>query len=364
MKALPSVRGITLTQWVRLGLFAVAVAVGFAVPYTVGPFILGTATLALIYGLFAMSINLLAGYSGLLSLGQAGIMAMSAYGVGYVASRLEGGYLQQIVTGMVAALVASLIFGLMAMRTSRVYFLMVTLAQGMIVYGLAHSLAPVTGAENGLTGIYRPEFLTEDWQFYYLCLAVVLISGALMWVVVRSPFGLALRGLRESSSRVRMLGYNVTAYRLYGFMLSGFFAGVAGVLFAYNNEFVSPSVAEFNTSAQAILMIILGGIGTLSGPLFGAFVIVFIQNVLSIEIDRWPTVMGLIFIAMVLFARTGFVGAVTKLWARLIARRTGRAVVTSDVGAALGSGGPATVRTRRDADDDAPVDETEGRDSP
>ena len=132
----------------RLGLLAAAVAVGFAVPYTVGPFILGTATLALIYGLFAMSINLLAGYSGLLSLGQAGIMAMSAYGVCYVASRLEGGYLQQIVTGMVAALVASLIFGLMAMRTSRVYFLMVTLAQGMIVYGLAHSLAPVTGAEN------------------------------------------------------------------------------------------------------------------------------------------------------------------------------------------------------------------------
>ncbi|MQA06434.1 MAG: hypothetical protein GEV07_28200 [Streptosporangiales bacterium] len=316
-----ALRLLTPTRAVQLGLLAVAIVAGLAVPYVVGPFLLATATLALIYGLFAMSINLLAGYAGLLTLGQAGIMAMSAYGVAYVAVRMNGGYLQQIVTGMVVALLASLLFGLMAMRTSRVYFLMVTLAQGMIVYGLAHSLAAVTGAENGLTGVYRPSVVVEDWKYYYACLAVVVVCAALMWVIVRSPFGLALRGLRESTSRARMLGYDVALNRLYGFLLAGLFAGVAGVLFAYNNEFVSPAVAEFNTSAQAILMIILGGVGTLSGPLFGAFVIVFVQNVLSTEIDRWPTVMGLIFIVMVLFARSGFVGGVSKLWQKLLARR-------------------------------------------
>lgn len=311
---------LSLTRWVQLACLVAAVLAGLVVPYVVGPFILATATLALIYGLFAMSINLLAGYAGLLTLGQAGIMAMSAYGVAYVAVRLGGGYLQQIVTGMAVALLASLLFGVMAMRTSRVYFLMVTLAQGMIVYGLAHSLASVTGAENGLTGVYRPQVVVEDWQYYYVCLVVVLACAGLMWVVVRSPLGLALRGLRESTSRARMLGYDVAFTRLYGFVVAGFFAGIAGVLFAYNNEFVSPAVAEFNSSAQAILMIILGGVGTLSGPVFGAFVIVFVQNVLSTVTDRWPTVMGLIFIVMVLFARAGFVGGVSALWRKVLGR--------------------------------------------
>jgi branched-chain amino acid transport system permease protein len=302
-------------------LLALALTAGVALPYVSGPFLVATATLALVYALFALSINLLAGYAGLLSLGQAGIFGVAAYAVGYVATREGGGHLAQVLWGLGAALAVSLLFGLMAMRTSRVYFLMVTLAQGMIVYGLATTLEPVTGAENGLTGVYRPAFVLEDWQFYYLCLAVLAGCAGLIAVILRSPFGLALRGLRESDTRLRMVGYNTTLHRLYGFMLAGFFAGVAGILYAYHNEFVSPSVAEFNTSAQAILMIILGGVGTLSGPVIGAFVIVYIQNILSLDIDRWPTLMGLIFIVMVLFARNGVVGGITRLWDAWTRRR-------------------------------------------
>jgi branched-chain amino acid transport system permease protein len=299
---------------------ALVLVAGYALPYVVSAFILATATLALIYALFAMSINLLAGYGGLISLGHAGILATGAYGVGYIATHGHGGHVVQVLTGLGCALVVSLVFGLMAMRTSRVYFLMVTLAQGMIIYGLANSLAPVTGAENGLTGVYRPSFVQQDWQFYYLCFAVVVVCAGLLRVVAISPFGLALSGLRESDTRLRMLGYNPVLHRFYGFLLSGFFAGVAGVLFAYNNEFVSPSAAEFTTSAQAVLMIILGGIGTLSGPIIGAFIIVFVQNVLSVHVDRWPTVMGLIFIVMVLFARDGLVGGVTRGYRRWTGR--------------------------------------------
>jgi branched-chain amino acid transport system permease protein len=308
---------MAVTRYVKLGLLVAALVAGYVVPYVVDAFLLGTVTLALIYALLASSVNLIAGYGGLISLGQAGIFATAAYGVGYVAAHSHGGYLAQVLAGLGAAMAVSLVFGVMAMRTSGVYFLMITLAQGVIVYGLANSYAPITGAENGLTGVYRPPAVAQDWQFYYVCLAVLVACVGLMWVVVRSPFGLALRGLRESGSRLRMLGYNPVLLRLYGFLLAGFFAGVAGVLFAYNNQYVSPSAAEFNTSAQAVLMIILGGIGTLSGPVFGAFVIVFAQNVLSIHITRWPTVMGLVFIAMVLFARDGFVGGVARLWARL-----------------------------------------------
>lgn len=337
-------------RYVKILLLASALVAGYALPYVVGGFILSTVTLALIYALFAMSLNLLAGYGRLISLGHAGILATSAYAVAYVATHADGGYVEQVVVAIVAALVVSLIFGAMAMRTTRVYFLMVTLAQGMIIYGLAYSLQPITGGENGLTGVYRPTFVVEDWQFYYLCLATVAVCGSLLWLIVRSPFGLALRGLRESDTRLRMLGYNTTLHRLYGFVLSGLFAGIAGVLFAYNNEFVSPSVAEFNTSAQGLLMIILGGIGTLSGPIIGAFIIVFIQNVLSLSIDRWPTVMGLLFIVMMLFARDGFVGTLTRVWAWWVARRTGRVPTVSDVGASLGAdvlttGGEAVLRT-------------------
>lgn len=319
------------TRYVKLGLLLAALAAGYAVPYMVDTFILGTVTLALIYALLAESINLIGGYGGLISLGQAGILATGAYGVGYTATHLHAGYLTQVLVGLVAAVVVSLVFGLMAMRTSGVYFLMITLAQGVIVVGLANSYAPITGAENGLTGVYRPPAVAQDWQFYYVCLATLVICTGVIWVIVSSPFGLALRGLRESESRLRMLGYNPTLLRLYGFLLAGFFAGVAGVLFAYNNQFVSPSAAEFNTSAQAVLMIILGGIGTLSGPVFGAFVIVFAQNVLSIHVDRWPTVMGLVFIVMVLFAREGFVGGVRRLWSRFPPARAETSTVdTSD----------------------------------
>lgn len=291
----------------RLVWFALPVAIvaGIALPYAVSTFLLATATLALIYALFAMSIGLLAGYGGLVSLGHAGILATGAYGTGYVAAHAGGGHLAQVGAGLGAAFVTTVVFALMAMRTSKVYFLMVTLAQGMIVFGLANSLAPITGAENGLTGVYRPLFVQQDWQFYYLCLAVVVVCGGLLKVIVSSPFFLALQGLRESDSRLRMLGYSPALHRFLGFCLSGCFAGVAGVLFAYNNEFVSPSVAEFNTSAQAVLMVILGGVGTLAGPVAGAFVIVLVQNVLSLHLDRWPTVMGLIFIVMVLRRRHG-----------------------------------------------------------
>ena len=308
---------MTLTTAAKLLALVSAIACAVALPYVVGSFLLSTATLAIIYGLFAMSVNIMAGYGGLVSLGQAGIMASSAYGVAYVATRNHG-YVAQVGAGMICAIAVSVVFAVMAMRTSGVYFLMVTLAQGMIVFGLAMSLAPITGGENGLTGVYRPPAVTQDWQFYYLCVGVLLVCAAAIWVFITSPFGLALRGLRESESRLRMLGYNTTLHKFFGFLVSGFFAGVAGVLFAYNNQYVSPSVAEFAVSAQAVLMIILGGIATLSGPLIGAVIIVLAQNWLSIHTDRWPTIEGLVFVVVVLFAREGLVGAVSRAWHRYV----------------------------------------------
>jgi len=312
---------LSLTNRVKLVLLAAAIGFGVAAPYIFSSFIVGLLSLALIAGLFAMSIDLLAGYAGLVTLGQAGISATASYGVGYMANKVGAGIPAQLLVGIAAGLVASAVFAAMAMRTGGVAFIMITLAQGMIVWGLSIRLYQITGAENGLTGIDRPAFVSEYWQYYYFVLTVVLICSFLLFIAVRSPFGSSIKGIRESESRMRMLGYNPALQKFYVFMVSGFFASVAGILFVYLNEFISPSAAYIAASAIGVLEAILGGIGTLIGPMIGAFIIVYIQNIVSTNLERWPTLMGLIFIVVILFARQGIVGAISSGWRRWLESR-------------------------------------------
>lgn len=298
-----------------LGVVVVAFLV--AAPSLLKPYLVGLLAIVMIFGLFAMSVNLLAGLAGLISLGHAGIMAVAAYGVAYVAQ--EGGaFGVQVATGVAAGVLVSTLFGVMAMRTGEIYFIMITLAQGMIVWGVAWSLSTVTGGENGIRGVYRPSFLAAYWHYYYLCLAVFLLAFALVWLISRSPVGLSLRGIRDSSTRMVALGYNPALYKLYAFVLSGILATAAGVLYVYYYEFISPASAAFLSSAQGVLMVILGGVGTLSGPLVGAGIVVWIENIVSVYLDRWPTVMGLTFIVVILFARDGLVGGMSRLWRRFV----------------------------------------------
>lgn len=311
---------LSLTARVKLALLVAGVVAGVGLPYVLDAFLVSIVTLALIFAVFAMSIDLLAGYGGLVSLGHAGILAGAAYGTGYVATH-GGGHLAQIVVGLAVGLAVTAVFALTAMRTSAVYFLMVTLALGMIVWGLSIRLYAVTGAENGLRGVLRPPAVSAYWEYYYVCLAVLLVCAGMLWVVVRSPFGFGLRAMSDSEVRVRVLGYSTTLHKFYAFMLSGLFASVAGVLFVYQNEFISPSDAEFLVSGNGVLMVILGGAGTLVGPVIGAFVIVLSENLLSVYVERWPTVLGLVFIATILFARSGLVGGLSGLWARWTGKR-------------------------------------------
>ncbi len=311
-------RRLSLTAKVQLGLLAGVIGAAIVLPHLVDTFILRLLTLALVSGLFAMSVDLMAGYGGLVTLGHAGVLGSAMYGVGYVASKTDGGVGMQILVGFVAGMTAATIFGLMAMRATGVYFIMITIAQGMIIWGLASLLVDITGAENGLLGIRRPTAIESDFTYYYVVLAVLLVCSLGLFVVVRSPFGYALKGLRGSETRVRMLGHNSAFLKFYMFIVSGFFATIAGILLVYLNEFVSPSDVILGASALPVLMSILGGIGTLVGPLIGAFVIVFLRNWVSIHVDRWPTLMGLIFILVVLFARDGLIGAVSSWWHRRI----------------------------------------------
>ena len=312
---------VSITARVQLVLLAAGIAFAVVAPYIFNSFIVGLLSLALISGLFAMSVDLLSGYAGLVTLGQAGITAAAAYGVGYMANKVGAGIPAQLLVGLAAGMVASAIFAVMAMRSGGVYFMMITLAQGMIVWGLSIRLYKITGAENGLTGIDRPSFLSEYWQYYWFVLAVVLVCSLMLVIAVRSPFGAAVKGLRESESRMRMLGYNPALQKFYVFMVAGFFASVGGILLVFLNGFISPSAATLAASAMGVLQAILGGIGTLIGPMIGAFIIVGIQNIVSTYLERWPTLMGVIFFVVVLFARKGIVGAISIGWRRWLERR-------------------------------------------
>jgi branched-chain amino acid transport system permease protein len=299
----------------------VVLLVSLALPYLTTSYYVAIATQVLYFGLLAMSIDLLGGYLGLMPLGHAGIMGVAAYVMGYLVSKAHWVWPPAVGLALLVTLVVCVVFGLLAVRTAGIFFVIITMAEGMLVWGLAYRWSSVTGAENGIRGIARPEFATLYWQYYYLVLGVFIACAVLLTLVVRSPFGLVLKGIRESESRMRTLGYNVTLHKLLAFVMSGLFAAIAGMLYAWYNQFISPSAINITASTEGILMVVLGGPGTLLGPVLGAGVIVFVKNILSVYVTRWPTIMGLIFIGVVLFAQDGLLGALRR--ARLRVSRSG-----------------------------------------
>jgi branched-chain amino acid transport system permease protein len=313
----------TRTRLVTIVVLAVLLGVAVALPYLgTTSYAMSLVTTILIAGMLASTVNFLVGDGGMASLGHAGIAAASGYGAAWASQQgMDVG--GQVTIALSVTIVVSLAYGVLSMRTSGIYFLMVTLAVGMVVFGLAYRLSFVTGGENGITGIQRPAFIGDYWTFYWFILGIFVLTTLLLWVVGRSPFGASLRGLRDSESRMRSLGYSVASYKLGAFMISGTIAGLAGLLSVWHTHFISPSAAGVHRSVLLIVMVILGGVGTTFGPLIGAAVVVLVENVLSNEIERWPTILGLIFILVILFARAGIVGSIQKLVRRIRRRRSG-----------------------------------------
>ncbi len=286
-----------------------AVALLAYAPYLLTGFYLNVLTEILIYGLLAMSINILMGYTGLTSLGHAAFFGLAAYAGAYLTLTSHAAFLTAFIVGLAFATLASVVFGVIALRATGIYFLMITLALNMLVYGTAYTLSSITGAENGLYGVSRPDFIFEDYQFYWFTLAVIVVSVILIWRLVHSPFGLTLMGIRESESRMRTLGYNVFLHKLIAFTISGFFAGLAGCLYVFFRGGVSPATVDLPVSVEGVLEVIIGGISTLFGPMLGAAIVVSARELVSLQVGRWPTVLGVVLIVIVLFARNGILGA-------------------------------------------------------
>lgn len=278
----------------------------------------------LILAIFAMSLDILMGYTGLVSLGHAAYFGMSAYSVALLNLFVFHGSNYFIIEFSLAILIAAFtaaVLGLFTIRTSGVYFMMVTIAIGEMLYGLALKWQTFTGGADGLTGISRPKFffflssnLPRDLEFFYFVWVVFVLSSIIMYLIVNSPFGHALVGVRENERKMEVLGFNVWLYKYIAFVIAGTFAGLAGILDVYYYRFISPDVLGVANSIVPLMAVILGGTGTLFGALIGSGIYVSFEDIISGYSERWVMAIGLFFIIIVIFAPRGVSPLAKRIW--------------------------------------------------
>ncbi|MDA8286829.1 MAG: branched-chain amino acid ABC transporter permease [Actinomycetota bacterium] len=270
----------------------------------------------LIFAIAAMGIDLLGGYGGLISLGQAGFIGAGAYGV---AISEQHGYSAWAAVGisLAAVLGLALVTGVVAVRVSGITFVIVTLAVGQIFWGLCYQWTALTGGDNGITVANMPSIgpwsLANTMPLWITTLVVFLVVMAVLMLIVRSPFGLSLQGMRANEPRLRALGYRTAQQRYVGYLISSVIAGIAGILYVFSNHLVSPANLTFSQDGFLVLMVVLGGLGTIWGPCIGAVVVVMFQQEISTYVTRWETLMGVVFIAVVIFTPGGIAGILRKL---------------------------------------------------
>lgn len=317
-----------MTVRLRYAAAAVALVLLATLPIWVGnSYYVNVASQILLFAVFALALNVLVGYAGLVSLGHAGLFAVAGY-AGALLLQAGYGHLVADTAAIVVTLAASAIFAALALRSTGIGFLMITLALGQIVWGIAYRWASLTNGDNGVNVTTRPAplgiSLASAPSFYFATLLVFLLAVATMALFVRSPFGASLRGTRDQARRMNALGYNVWLIRFLAIVFSGFWTGVSGLLFIYYNQFISPQVSALTASAEVLLMVISGGTATLFGPIAGAAIVVVMKNVVSAYVERWNLVLGVIFVVIISFMPEGLVPGSARLgrwiWQALQAR--------------------------------------------
>ena len=305
---------VTLARSIAALVALIALA---ALPYAIKEvYYVNIASQILLYGIFALGLNILVGYAGLVSLGHAGLFGIAAYVVAYLLVAGHG-HVLAIAGALAASLVATACFAALSLRSTGITFIMITLALGEIIWGLAYRWISLTNGDNGITVPARPApfgiELGNARVFYAATLIVFIISIVAAGIFVRSPFGAALRGTRDQPRRMNALGYHVWMIRFWAFMFSGLLSAIAGILFVYYNQFISPQALALTASAESLLMVISGGAGTLLGPVVGAALVVIVKNVVSAYVERWNFMLGAIFVAIIVFMPEGLVPGVARL---------------------------------------------------
>ncbi len=278
----------------------------------------------LIMGLLATSFNLLFGYTGLLSFGHAAFFGIGGYAAAFIATNLVSSLSVAMGIGILFSALAAMIIGFFCVRRDEIYFAILTLGFGMMLYTLVHQWRSITGGSDGITGFGIPDIsfpginisLGSPTNYYYFTLIIVVISTYLLWRLTVSPFGLILKAIRENHTRLQFSGLNVRLYRLIAFTLAGTFAGLAGVLFIFFDRMASPSMLHWTMSAQPVLMSILGGSQVFLGPFLGAFIFFLLEHIITKFTDSWMIFLGAILIPLVIFFPNGILGTITRFLKR------------------------------------------------
>jgi branched-chain amino acid transport system permease protein len=293
---------------------ACMIALAVIVPMS-GSFVVLLATRALAFAILAMSVDLLLGFTGMSSMGQAAYFGVGAYLTAVLATKFQFGmgwdFWIVVVLGILIGCALAALFGLFAIRAGGVYFLMITLALGQCVWGLAYRWNSLTGGDNGINMTGRPSFgldLGNEVTFFYLVFAFFALSMLALYVLVRSPFGKSLAGIRERELRMQILGYNTWLHKYIAFIIAGGFGGLAGVLWCHTNGHVSPETVVLTTSVDALLMVVLGGAGTLVGSAIGAAIVFGLREFLSTLVPWWQYALGAVYVLTILYLPMGLMG--------------------------------------------------------
>jgi len=314
--------------WGKVLAVVAALAVVALVTPHMSSFVILLTTRALAFSILVMSLDILLGFTGLASLGQAAYLGIGAYITAILATRYGMGlgydFWLVIALGILGGALLAALFGLLAIRATGVYFLMITLALGQCVWGLAYRWNSLTGGDNGINLGQRPKFgidLGDEVTFFYLVFALFALSLAIMYTLVRSPFGRSLVGIRERELRMKILGYNTWLHKYLAFIIAGGFGGLAGVLWAHTAGIVSPENVVLTTSVDALLMAVLGGAGTLVGGVIGAAVVFALREYLSTLVPWWQYALGGVYVLTIFYLPTGLMGIPARVRQRRAALR-------------------------------------------
>jgi branched-chain amino acid transport system permease protein len=298
----------------------IAVALLASLPLFAGDFYINLATQILIAVVFSASLNILVGYAGLSSLGHAAFLGFAAYICAGTTVTLGLPPVAAALLALAGTTLLAAIFGAIALRASGLGFLMITLALAQVVWGLAYRWVGLTNGDNGITGLTRPHPfglpLDSAGAYYWATLLVTGLALVFIATLIGSAYGAALQGTRDQPRRMAALGHNVWLVRWVAFIIAGFWAGVAGLLYVYYQRYIHPSVLSMATSAEGLLGVIAGGSGTLAGPLAGAALVVILKNYASIYIERWNMLLGAVFVLIVLVMPEGIVPGIRRLLTR------------------------------------------------
>jgi branched-chain amino acid transport system permease protein len=277
-----------------------------------------------IFAIFGLGLNLLLGYTGMLSFGQGTFFGSAAYVAGWLLKHYAINVLFALGIGLAVGALSALVVGYLCVQRSGLYFIMLTFALNQLFYFVAYQWTSVTGGEDGMPGVPRPAMFGIDFKdplnYYFFVSAIFLVFMSLMKRIIESPLGKILVAIRENEVRADAVGYNVPRFKLLAFVIGGAFSGVAGVLYAMLFGIVPLEAISFVTSGNVVFATLIGGSGSLYGPVIGSFVFIWLSESVSTLWARWPLLLGVAFIVVVLFFRGGVVEAWTRLRSRLLSK--------------------------------------------